>query len=186
MWRLVFLWSIGWSHVILTHWGPPSKARENFQFKVQPFHFARNVTVSIQSSAVSLCKRRHFARAVTLQETSLCKRPHFARAVTLQVTSLCKGRHFTTWRLSYSFEATKWCEKRLDPALLYVTVSGNERLNFAIWENGSSFYGFGTSYDIFFLLSFLLVKFRSVILETKYFETKKEIQVDANKLFLIC
>ena len=162
---------------------------------------------SIQSSAVSLCKRRHsfnskfsrftlqetslckrphFARAVTLQETSLCKRPHFARAVTLQVTSLCKGRHFTTWRLSYSFEATKWCEKRLDPALLYVTVGGNERLNLAIWENGSSFYGFGTSYDIFFLLSFLLVKSRSVILETKYFETKKEIQADANKLFLIC
>ena len=136
-----------------------------FQFKVQPFHFARDVT---------------------LQEPSLCKRPHFARAVTLQVTSLCKGRHFTTWRLSYSFEATKWCEKRLDPALLYVTVGGNERLNFAIWENGSSFYGFGTSYDIFFLLSFLLVKFRSVILETKYFETKKEIQADANKLFLIC
>ena len=145
---------------------------------------------SIQSSAVSLCKRRHsfnskFSR-FTLQETSLCKRHHFARAVTLQVTSLCKGRHFTTWRLSYSFEATKWCEKRLDPALLYVRVSGNERLSFAIWENGSSFYGFGTSYDIFFLLSFLLVKFRSVILETKYFETKKEIQADANKLFLIC
>ena len=145
---------------------------------------------SIQSSAVSLCKRRHsfnskFSR-FTLQETSLCKSRHFARDITLQETSLCKGRHFTTWRLSYSFEATKWCEKRLDPALLYVTVGGNERLNFAIWENGSSFYGFGTSYDIFFLLSFLLVKFRSVILETKYFETKKEIQADANKLFLIC